>query len=86
MHKWLLEYYGSSVFNTCTRQTLPCMSGPPLEIHVDENVKLPIAHKPRPVPLHWEADAYKGLLQDASLDVMKKFHMVNLSNVVLRWF
>ena len=48
------------------------MSGPPLEIHVDDNVKLPIAHKPRPVPLHWEADAYKGLLQDEGLGVIER--------------
>ena len=54
MREWLLDYYGSSVFNTCKTQELPSMRGPPLEMHIDETAKLPIAHKARPVPLHWE--------------------------------
>ena len=72
MRKWLLEYYGSSVFNTCTQQPMPCMSGPPLEIHVDDDAKLPIAHKPIPVSPHWEDDAYKELLQDQRLDIIER--------------
>ena len=48
------------------------MSGPPLEIHVDDDAKLPIAHKPIPVSPHWEDDAYKELLQDQRLDIIER--------------
>ena len=34
MEKWLLETFGSSVFNKCPLQPLPCVDGPPAEIHL----------------------------------------------------
>ena len=35
MKAWLLDRYASSTFNTCPHRALPCMEGPPIEIHVD---------------------------------------------------
>ena len=32
---WLLQYYGSTTFNTCEHQPLPLMTGTPLQLHVD---------------------------------------------------
>ena len=48
------------------------MSGPPLEIHIDENAELPICHKPRPVALHWEKEVHDGIVQDENLGVLEK--------------
>ena len=39
LREWLLQRYASSTFNTCTHQPLPLMSGEPLRIYVDPNVK-----------------------------------------------
>ena len=49
MKNWLLERYASSTFNTCPRRALPCMSGPPMDIHIDESAKPKACHKPAPV-------------------------------------
>ena len=54
MRDWLLDYYGTSSFNTCPHQSLPTMDGPPVEIHLKDNA-VPVArHKPIPVPVHWQ--------------------------------
>ncbi|KXJ23386.1 Retrovirus-related Pol polyprotein from transposon opus [Exaiptasia diaphana] len=45
METWLLERYTSSTFNTCPHRALPCMDGPPVEIHVDP---------PATIRLHWQ--------------------------------
>ena len=36
MKDWLLKRYNSSTFNTCPHQRLPCMVGPPVEIHLQD--------------------------------------------------
>ena len=54
MRQWLLERYKSSTFNTCPRQILPDMEGPPISIHVDLQA-IPVAvHVPSQIPLHWQ--------------------------------
>ena len=35
MKAWLVERYSASKFNTCPHRPLPCMDGPPIEIHVE---------------------------------------------------
>ena len=35
---WLLQRYASSTFNTCPHRALPCMEGPPVEMHVDHYI------------------------------------------------
>ena len=39
MKQWLLERYSGSTFNTCPHQTLPNMTGPDVEIHIDPKAK-----------------------------------------------
>ena len=38
MKRWLLKHYSASAFNKCTHQPLPEMKGPPVEIHLTENL------------------------------------------------
>ena len=45
MKAWILERYGSSTFNTCPHLPLPCMDGPPIDIHVEDiATPLPASH------------------------------------------
>ncbi|XP_035829370.1 uncharacterized protein LOC118478945 [Aplysia californica] len=37
MRAWLLKMYTNSTFNTCPHRPLPCMTGPPIEIHIDDS-------------------------------------------------
>ena len=54
MKAWLLNRYASSTFNTCPHRLLPCMEGPPVEIHVDPAATPKTCHTPANIPLHWE--------------------------------
>ena len=38
MEEWLLHRFASSTFNTCPLRPLPCMTGPPVEIHLEDGV------------------------------------------------
>ena len=38
MEEWLLQRFASSTFNTCPHRPLPCMTGPPVEIHLEDGV------------------------------------------------
>lgn len=71
MREWLLSRYGSSTFNTCSHQQLPCMDGPPVEIHIKDDA-VPVAHhKAIPVPIHWREKVYADLHRDVALDVIE---------------
>ena len=72
MKNWLLERYASSTFNTCPHRALPCMSGPPMDIRIDESAKPKACHKPAPVPLHWQQQVYEDLLRDEALGVIER--------------
>ncbi|KAK3734273.1 hypothetical protein QZH41_004413 [Actinostola sp. cb2023] len=54
MKAWLLKRYASSTFNTCPHQALPCMEGPPVEIHVEPDATPKACHTPATVPLYWQ--------------------------------
>ena len=69
--EWLLDYYGSSTFNTCPHQSLPVMSGPPMEIMVDPDAKPVVHHKPIPVPMHWQEQVKADLDRDVALDIIE---------------
>ena len=72
MRDWLLHRYSTSTFNTCPHQTLPSMTGPPVEIHLKDNA-VPVArHKPIPVPIHWQEQVHQDLLHDESLGVVER--------------
>jgi hypothetical protein len=72
MREWLLDHYASSTFNTCPHRPLPCMSGPPIEIHMVEPAIPRACSTPAPVPLHWQKRVYEDLLRDEALGVIEK--------------
>ena len=72
LEKFLLDYYKSSTFNTCSSQTLPLMEGPPLHLNVDPNAEPVAFHTPIPVPLHWQEQVKAGLDQDVRLGVLEE--------------
>ena len=71
---WLLviEYYDSSLFNTCPHPALRVMAGPPTEIHLKDNKKPVARHKIIPVPIHWQGQVHSDLLHDMLLDVIER--------------
>ena len=72
MKEWLLERYASSTFNTCPHRPLQQMTGPPVEIHVDESAEPRVCHKPAPIPLHWQQQVKDDLLRDEALGVIER--------------
>ena len=72
IEKWILEYFGSSAFNVCKRQMMPCTEGPPMKIHTDPEA-VPVAiHKPCPVPMHWREQVRKDIEADVKRGVLEK--------------
>ena len=72
LKEWLLDYYGSTAFNTCEHQELPLMTGEPLRLHVDPNAKPYAVHKPATVPIHWQEQVHNDLERDVRLGVLEK--------------
>ena len=72
MEAWLRDRYASSTFNTCPHRALPCMEGPPVEIHVDPSAEPKACHTPANVPLHWQKRVYEDLLRDEALGVIER--------------
>ena len=72
MKAWLLDRYASSTFNTCPHRALPCMEGPPIEIHVNPTATPKACHTPATVPLHWQQKVYDDLLRDEALGVIER--------------
>ena len=63
MKAWLL--------NTCPHRALPCMEGPPIEIHVDPAATPKACHTPANIPLHWQQQVYNDLHCDEALAVIE---------------
>ena len=72
MRDWLLDYFKSSTFNVCPHTPLPAMSGPPIEMHVDESAKPRACHTAAPIALHWQEQVHKDLLRDEALGVIER--------------
>ena len=72
MREWLLKRYAASTFNTCPHRALHCMTGPPIEIHVDPHAKPVACHTPAPIPLHWQEKVREDLLRDEALGILEK--------------
>ena len=72
MKAWLLDRYAASTFNTCPHRALPCMEGPPVEIHVDPTATPTACHTPANVPLHWQQRVHDDLLRDEALGVIER--------------
>ena len=72
MRSWLLNRYSKSTFNTCPHRPLPSMSGPPIEIHMEETATPKTFHTAAPIPLHWQEQVKKDLFRDEALGVIEK--------------
>jgi hypothetical protein len=72
MKAWLLDRYASSSFNTCPHRALPCMEGPPVEIHVEPSATPKACHTPANVPIHWQQRVHDDLLRDEALGVIEQ--------------
>ena len=72
MKDWLLKEFGLSTFNTCPHRPLPCMSGPPVEMHIKDNVTPKAVHKAAPVPVHWQEQVQADLQRDEKMGVIEK--------------
>ena len=72
MKDWLLNEFASSTFNTCPHRPLPCMSGPPIEIHLKQGTSPKAVHTPATIPVHWQERVHKDLLRDEALGVIER--------------
>ena len=71
LQEFLLKYYSSSTFNTCTHQPLPAMSGPPMHLMIDPDA-IPVAyHTPYHTPIHFQDQVKAGLEKDVRLGVIE---------------
>ena len=71
LQQYLLDYYGSSTFNTCEHQALPLMDSPPMRMMIDPNATPTAHHSPIPVPLHWQDAVKASLDRDVRLGVLE---------------
>ena len=69
--EFLMEYYSSSTFNTCTHQPLPLMEGPPMKLMVEKDATPVAHHTPVPVPIHWQEQVKADIERDVSLGVLE---------------
>ena len=72
IESWLKKRYAASTFNTCTHQTLPMMSGPPLQLMIGKDATPVARHSPIPVAVHWHDEVKAGLDEDVRLGMLEK--------------
>ena len=72
MKDWILKRYASSAFNTCPHHPLPCMVGPPVEIHLNHDAPPKACSTPATIPIHWQEQVHKDLLRDEALGVIER--------------
>ena len=72
MREWLLKRYASSTFNICPHRPLQQMDGPPLEIHLDPDVKPRVCHTPSSIPIHWQRKVLEDILRDIALGILER--------------
>ena len=72
MRQWLIDYYSTTVFNTCEHQALPQMTGEPLRIYMDPTAKPTCVHNPASGPIHWHDQVKHDLDRDVRLGVLEK--------------
>ena len=72
MKEWLFKTFASFPFNTCPHQPLPRMSGPDIQIHVDENATPKACHTPASIPIHWKDQVHAQLLRDEAIGVIER--------------
>ena len=71
LENWLKEAFKDSAFNI-NAAPLAKMSGPPLRIHVKDDARPVIIHRPATIAHHWQDEVKKGLDEDEKLEVIEQ--------------
>ena len=67
------KVYASSKFNQCKHCPLPLVSdSPPLRLYVNPEAKPVAAHKPCPIPVHFQEEVKRTQNRDVTLGVLEK--------------
>ena len=64
MEEWVIHRFASLSFNTCLHRPLPCMTGSPVEIHLEDGVIRRAVHTTTPVPIHRQEQVLSDLKRD----------------------
>ena len=72
MEEWLLHRFATSTFNTCPHRPLPCMTGPPVEIRLEDGVIPRAVHTAAPVPINSQEQVLSDLKRDEALGVIER--------------
>ena len=72
MKQWILDYFKSSTFNVCPHRPLQEMSGPPIEIHIDDSAEPRVCKTPAVISLHWQKRVEEDLRRDEALGILEK--------------
>ena len=71
LRTWLVDQFSSSSFNTSSAP-LAKMIGAPMKIHIDPKAVPIAAHKPIPIPHHWQDIVKSELDRDCELGIIEK--------------
>ena len=72
LEDYLKEYFKSSAFNTCKRQSWPITAGQPMRMHTTPDA-VPVYHrKPTKVPLHFREEVRAGLEADVKKGILRR--------------
>ncbi len=73
LERWLLEYFASSGFNTCTHSPLQSMTGVPMKtVRKKDDGSHPNAYTPIPVAFHWKKEVKADLDRDVRLGIIER--------------
>ena len=71
MESWIKDHFAPSVFNTCSNQPLPKMSGPPIEIHLKDGAVPYKAQTAVSIPINWQDHIKELYKNDLNLGVIE---------------
>ena len=71
LQKWLLQYYRSSAFNTCTHKPLNMMNTTPMRLMINDKAVPRVHHKPHTVSLHHQGAVKEDIDADCALGILE---------------
>ena len=72
MRSWLLDYFGSSTFNTCVHEPSRLMKADPIRIHIDPDAVPKPAFTAATVPIHYREAVSEQIKQDLDRKVIER--------------